>query len=70
MYVRVSVCDDRFYFVRPFCLLSLSTSFRYRGSALALAKRGAHITTEAINAWVPRALFMYSKYESRSPRAW
>ena len=70
MCVHLSVCDDGFYFVRPHCFLSLSTSSRYRGSALALAKRGEYIIVEGVIAWASRALFMYSKKESRSPRAW
>jgi len=61
MCVHLSWCDDDFYFVRPSCFLIVSISSRYRGSALALAKRGEYINAEGINAWVSRALFMYSK---------
>ena len=68
--VRLSVCDAGFYFVRPSCLLIFSISSRYRESALALARRGEYITVEGVIAWASRALFKYSKYESRSPRAW
>ena len=62
MCVRFSVCGKSSYFVNLSCLLILPISSRYRESVLALAKRGEYISVEGINAWVSRALFMYSKY--------
>ena len=62
---RENVCTSlgvrRLYFVRPHCFRFFSTSSGYRGSALALAKRGEYIMVEGINIWASRALFMYSK---------
>ena len=50
-----------FYFVRPHCFLSFSTSSKYRGSALALAKRGEYLIVGATPAWASTALFKYPK---------
>ena len=66
--IGLRISDD-FYFVRPVCFLSFSISSRYRGSALAFARRGEYITNMVIIACSSRALFTYWKYESRSPSA-
>ena len=58
------------YFASPFSLLSSSTSPLFLGSSLALARRGEYITKVAIIACSFRALLKFSKYLSRSPRAW